>query len=89
MAEISAHTSGSVKTGNLAVTNKALPSIVPVRIEASEDEITIESLPGRVIPLKASSVVALSVLSAGSHLPNRVDSRGPRLAQPFRRRCGR
>jgi hypothetical protein len=45
--------------GHLAVTRKALPLVVPVRIRLVGNEIGIESLLGSTIPLTTGSVVAL------------------------------
>lgn len=58
----------SAETGNLAVSDRALPAIVPVRICDSGDEVTVESLLGQAVRLRTGSVVALSVGTMGGGL---------------------
>jgi hypothetical protein len=55
--------------GHLAVTFKALPVVVPVRIHLVGDEFAIESLLGRAIPLTTGAVVALEAGATDHGLP--------------------
>jgi hypothetical protein len=54
--------------GRLAVTYKALPAVVPVRIRLVGDDLEIESLLGTTIPLLAGTVVALEAGTLGAGL---------------------
>ena len=55
----------SVELGRLGITYKALPVVLPVRIEADGTRLGISSLLGAAIPLPAESVVALEVGTLG------------------------
>lgn len=56
--------------GRLAITQKALPALVPVRIQLVGDEVLVTSLVGDVVPLVARGVVALGTGTLGYGLPN-------------------
>jgi nitroimidazol reductase NimA-like FMN-containing flavoprotein (pyridoxamine 5'-phosphate oxidase superfamily) len=58
----------TVSIGHLAVTQKALPVVVPVRIHLAGNEVEITSLLGTAIPLTAGSVVALQAGAIGEGL---------------------
>lgn len=64
--------------GHLAVTCKALPLVVPVRIHLVGNELAIESLLGSAIPLTTGSVVALETgaISEGLLMAWTVEVRG-------------
>ena len=49
----------SVRHGHLAVTHRALPAVIPVRVTVVDEEIIVTSLLGDAVPLRARSVVAL------------------------------
>ena len=68
----------SVTTGYLAVSDRALPTVVPVHIHCFDDEVEVESLIGDSIPLKAGSVVALAATTIGEGLASEwmVEVRG-------------
>jgi Pyridoxamine 5'-phosphate oxidase len=51
--------------GRLAITYKALPVVIPVRIAAHDGNVGITSLYGDVIPLPADSIVALEAGTLG------------------------
>ena len=55
---------GSVTTGRLAVTHRALPCVVPVRMQVVDDEIVVESYLGGLVPL-VPGVVALEAGTFG------------------------
>jgi hypothetical protein len=61
---------GTVEAGRLAVTFKALPVVVPVRIRLDGDEVVITSLLGAEIPLMAGTVVALETGTLGQGTPD-------------------
>lgn len=54
-----------------AATRKAMPVIVPVRINILENEVIVESLIGDAVPLTAGSVVALESGTIGRRSPTR------------------
>jgi hypothetical protein len=56
--------------GRLAVTQNALPALVPVRIRLVGEEVLVTSLVGDTVPLAARGVVALATGNLGEGLPN-------------------
>ena len=55
----------AAELGRLAITYKALPVVIPVRIVAHENVVGITSLYGDAIPLPAGSIVALEAGTLG------------------------
>src|SRR5579862_3391695 len=72
----------TVEHGRLAISHKALPVVVPVKVSFLENRLHVSSLLGNAIPLSAGSVVALEVGTMGSNTPDEwsVEVRG--LLQP-------
>jgi hypothetical protein len=58
----------SVTHGRLAITQKALPAIVPIRLWLLDDEVIVSPLLGRAVPLIPDSVVALQAGPLGQGL---------------------
>jgi uncharacterized protein len=56
------------KVGRLAITQHALPALIPVRLRLVRDHILIESLIGLAVPLGAPSVAALETGNLGEGL---------------------
>jgi hypothetical protein len=56
--------------GRLAITQNALPALVPVGIRLVGDEVLIISLVGDMVPLVARGVVALGTGNLGEGLPS-------------------
>jgi hypothetical protein len=59
----------SVTDGHLAVTHRALPAVIPVRLFVVDDAIVVTSMLGDAVPLRARSVVALGAGTLGRGLP--------------------
>lgn len=55
--------------GHLAITQMALPLVIPVRIDLVGRELTISSLLGKAVPLTSGSVVALEADGIDGHWP--------------------
>jgi hypothetical protein len=55
----------AAELGRLAITYKALPVVIPVRIVAHDSVVEITSLYGDAIPLPAGSIVALEAGTLG------------------------
>jgi len=60
---------GTATVGHLAITQMALPLVIPVRIDLVGKELTITSLLGKAVPLTSGSVVALEAGEIGGDLP--------------------
>ena len=60
---------GSVTTGHLAVTHRALPCVVPVRIGVVDDEVVVESCLGGFVPLLPGVVALEAGTFGGGALP--------------------
>ena len=60
----------SVDHGQLAITQKALPAIVPVRLWLIDEELIVSSLLGTAVPLSVDHVVALQAGPLGEGLVN-------------------
>jgi hypothetical protein len=56
------------EVGRLAITQHALPALIPVRIRLVGDHVLIESLIGIAVPLAAQSVAALETGNLGEGL---------------------
>jgi uncharacterized protein len=54
--------------GRLAITQHALPALVPVRIRLVHDHVLIESLIGTAVPLGTQSIAALETGNLGEGL---------------------
>lgn len=68
----------SARIGYLAVSDRALPTVVPVRVCCSKDKVEVESLIGNSVPLRTGSVVVLAFGTIGSGLASEwlVEIRG-------------
>lgn len=60
----------SVDHGQLAITQKALPAIVPIQLWLIDDELIVSSLLRTAVPLSVDSVVALQAGPLGEGLAN-------------------
>jgi hypothetical protein len=58
----------TAKVGHLAITYRALPVVVPVRIHLGDGYLVLESAFGNVIPVSAGGVAALEAGLAGADL---------------------
>ena len=56
---------GSVTVGRLAISHRAIPAVVPVRVHLVDHEIVVQSLLDEVFPLLGGAVVALEVGTLG------------------------
>ena len=56
------------EVGRLAITQRALPALIPVRLRLVGDHVLIESLIGMAVPLATQSVAALETGNLGEGL---------------------
>jgi Pyridoxamine 5'-phosphate oxidase len=56
------------QVGRLAITQHALPALIPVRLRLAGDHVVIESLIGMAVPLATQSVAALETGNLGEGL---------------------